>query len=93
MKLGKLNNGQLETITLIQSGERFIYNATIQIGENWVSNPEEADMIELGYKLINESAKPTLEANQYTVESYLETESEIVVSYEVKTFENIGGMP
>ena len=92
MRLGKLNNGQLETITLIQSGERMIYNATIQINEIWGGNPEESDMIALGYKPINESAKPTLEANQYTVETYSETESEIIVSYEVKTYEIVGGM-
>ena len=94
MKLGKLNNGQLETITLIESGDRFIYNATIQIGEQWVSNPEETQMLEVGYKPINETAKPTLEENQYTTETYTENESEIVVNYEVLTYEpvNMGGV-
>ena len=87
MKLGKLINGQLQVIELIESGDRLVYNATIQIDGDWVSNPTDEHMLELGYKPINESAKPELLANEYAIESYSETENEIVVSYDVKVQE------
>ena len=87
MKIGKLINGQLQGIELIESGDRLVYNATIQIDGDWVSNPTEDHMLELGYKSINESAKPELLANEYAIESYSETENEIAVSYDVKVQE------
>ena len=40
---------------------------------------------EQGYKEVTYSAYPALEANQYVREVYTETETQIVVSYEVLT--------
>lgn len=92
MKIGKLIDGKLQAITLIQSGDRLVYNATIEVDGEWVSNPTYEHMELLGYKPVNESEKPELAENEYTVETYIEIESQIVVSYEVKTVENIGGV-
>jgi len=80
---GKLYNGNMS-----------IAPSTIEFEDgSCICNPTEENLLDLGYKPINESAKPTLEANQYYIESYSENENEIIVSYEVKTTENLGGMP
>jgi hypothetical protein len=51
-------------------------------------------MATIGYKSINESAKPICPDGYYLEESYIETENEILVSYTI--VENPifgGGMP
>ena len=46
-----------------------------------------AHAVEQGYKEVTYSAYPALEANQYVREVYTETETQIVVGYEVLTSE------
>ena len=51
----------------------------------WILGDASSYAIEQGYKEVTYSAYPALEANQYVREVYTETETQIVVSYEVLT--------
>lgn len=65
----KLNNGKLE----------YFQQPT------WLLGDATTYATEQGYKEVVYSKYPTLEANQYVREVYTETETQIVVSYEVLT--------
>ena len=51
----------------------------------WLLGDAAAYATEQGYKEVTYSEYPVLEANQYVREVYTETETQIVVSYEVLT--------
>ena len=69
----KINNGQLEYFQQ----------------PAWLLGDATAYATEQGYKEVTYSEYPVLEANQYVIAIYTETETEIVVSYEVLTSEII----
>ena len=69
----KLNNGKLE---YFQQPDFILGDASSYATEQ-------------GYKEVTYSEYPVLEANQYVREIYTETETEIVVSYEILTSEII----
>ena len=56
---------------------------------SWILGDASAYAAEQGYKEVTYSEYPVLETNQYVREIYTETETEIVVSYEVLTSEII----
>ena len=78
MRIGKLENNQL--IGLFDVVDNLI-NTTVFIVDRWVSNPTVEQMGTIGYKPLNESAKPTCPDGYYLQESYIETDTEILVSY------------
>ena len=51
----------------------------------WILGDASAYAIEQGFKEVIYSEYPVLEANQYTKEIYTETETEIIIGYEVLT--------
>ena len=51
----------------------------------WILGDASAYAIEQGYKEVTYSEYPVLDANQYTREVYTETETQIVVGYEILT--------
>ena len=53
----------------------------------WLLGDATAYATEQGYKEVTYSEYPVLEANQYVREVYTETETQIMVSYEVLTSE------
>ena len=69
----KINNGQLEYFKQ----------------PAWLLGDATAYATEQGYKEVVYSEYPVLEANQYVRAIYTETETEIVVSYEILTSEVI----
>ena len=73
MTHAKLTNGQLEYFKQ----------------PAWLLGDATAYATEQGYKEVTYSEYPVLEANQYVIAIYTETETEIVVSYEVLTSEII----
>ena len=52
---------------------------------SWILGDASAYATEQGYKEVTYSEQPVLEANQYTRQVYSETETEIVIGYEVLT--------
>ena len=68
----KLNNGKLE----------YFQQPT------WLLGDATAYATEQGYKEVTYSEYPVLEANQYVIAIYTETETEIVVNYSVLVNEN-----
>ena len=68
----KLNNGQLEYFKQ----------------PAWLLGDATAYATEHGYKEVTYSEYPVLEANQYVIAIYTETETEIVVNYSVLVNEN-----
>jgi hypothetical protein len=88
MRIGKLQDSQLISQYQVIDG---LVNITIFIGERWVSNPTVEQMEEIGYKQLNESAKPICPDGYYLQESYTETETEILVSYTIIENPTFGG--
>ena len=68
----KINNGQLEYFKQ----------------PAWLLGDATAYATEQGYKEVTYSEYPVLEANQYVIAIYTETETEIVVNYSVLINEN-----
>ena len=68
----KINNGQLEYFKQ----------------PAWLLGDATAYATEQGYKEVTYSEYPVLEANQYVIAIYTETETEIVVNYSVLVNEN-----
>ena len=68
----KINNGQLEYFQQ----------------PAWLLGDATAYATEHGYKEVTYSEYPVLEANQYVIAIYTETETEIVVNYSVLVNEN-----
>ena len=91
MRIGKLQYNQLISSYEVVGD---LINSTIYIVDKWVSNPTVEQMGTIGYKPLNESAKPTCTDGYYLQESYTENDTEILVSYTI--VENPifgGGMP
>ncbi len=79
MRIGKLNSeNQLIGLFEVVDG---LVNSTQFIVDRCVSNPTIEQMGEIGYKLLNESAKPTCPDGYYLQESYTDNGTEILVSY------------
>jgi hypothetical protein len=79
MRIGTLNS-ENQLICLFEVVDNLI-NSTQFIVDRWVSNPTVEQMATIGYKPLNESAKPICIEGYYLQESYVDNGSEILVSY------------
>lgn len=77
------NYGKIENNNLIISPETIVFD-----NGKCICNPTIEQLIENGYKIIKEDIKVNLNNDEYYLQSYSETDLEIIIHFDVMKIEN-----